>query len=546
MDIVVFLLGVVGAGGIFSLGFTQFASALHQLFSRQTQLLLLGDKRSQAQGLPDGFLAGVLSGTGPALSSALLGLLDTGRISRARASWLLLGLYPALLVFAAFLVFVAYVLDAPSLGPILITVSIVIQLATQNTRGPAVVLLSGLGFTLIGITLLDGYLQLFPNAAVVEALDSLGTGTAGALLYFFVGGLFSLLYRSPLAVVVIAISFGSSGWISGEAMYILLLGSHAIYPLLGIGLARNFQADSRTVSGAELGTNTLVWLAGLLLILLPVPATPAELPVWFLGRIALFYVLHLVLGSLFRLPMIKLFSALERRIPLVQDPPVTEVKLLPDFVPEALEANLSITRKGLAQVAVVTHEMLMHVMNLSQGGESDPTVAAHLESCRTRVKESTDHLWKLLTRLISQPSSPHQAQIIANQQIASDELQKISSACRKLYVILERSLEKQYRFHDEGRDELFNFTSQVLDFLKYNSDYLHGDIRVPDLELAKSMEDGIDEARAKLQKRSRKHLEKAAEAHVRGELAFIDIIGYLEQIGDSCLRISRSLFSEGF
>ena len=57
------------------------------------------------------------------------------------------------------------------------------------------------------------------------------------------------------------------------------------------------------------------------------------------------------------------------------------------------------------------------------------------------------------------------------------------------------------------------------------------------------MEDLIDEVRSRLKKRSRKFLEKNKNADPRGEFAFIQIVGYLEHIGDNCLKISRSAAS---
>ena len=93
---------------------------------------------------------------------------------------------------------------------------------------------------------------------------------------------------------------------------------------------------------------------------------------------------------------------------------------------------------------------------------------------------------------------------------------------------------------------MFEFTAQVLDFLQYNRDFLAGKIDSPNWNLAKEMEAGIDKARDKLAKRSRKHLEKDSEAHIRGELLFIDLLGHLEHIGDSCLAIARAIFASQY
>ena len=92
--------------------------------------------------------------------------------------------------------------------------------------------------------------------------------------------------------------------------------------------------------------------------------------------------------------------------------------------------------------------------------------------------------------------------------------------------------------HKHSNRELFDISARVLDFLRYNIDYLEGRIDHEDPELAASMEDLIDSARDKLRKRSRKTLEKKSREYTRGELAFLQAVSHLEHVGDRCMRIS--------
>ncbi len=106
---------------------------------------------------------------------------------------------------------------------------------------------------------------------------------------------------------------------------------------------------------------------------------------------------------------------------------------------------------------------------------------------------------------------------------------------------MNRLYKKGWKFHEQGDDELMAYTEQVLDFLKYNQDYLDGKLKEYDLELAHQMEDGIDSVRDKLRKRSRRTIERDEHVDVKGELIFMDIVRHLEHIGDSSLNVSEAI-----
>ncbi|MFW5777223.1 MAG: PhoU domain-containing protein [Spirochaetota bacterium] len=71
---------------------------------------------------------------------------------------------------------------------------------------------------------------------------------------------------------------------------------------------------------------------------------------------------------------------------------------------------------------------------------------------------------------------------------------------------------------ERTEQELFDYTRQVMEFLRYNN-----------------------AVREKLRKRSRRSIERNADTDVRGELIFIDIIRHLEHIGDNCLNMSEAV-----
>lgn len=212
-----------------------------------------------------------------------------------------------------------------------------------------------------------------------------------------------------------------------------------------------------------------------------------------------------------------------------------------DAAETSLEADLAGTQRDLAFMAGNAYEMLMVVLNFSQVPDGIDAAMDRTIALRNGIREREELIGIPLLRSIQKPCSPEQAQRIRTHQRIAQELSLIADDCYKAMRLLARSYRKSYRFHEESRDELFGFISQIMDFLRYHVDYLEGKIGAPQWELANTMEDAIDGVRDKLKKRTRRVLEKSDGPDIAGELAFIDIVSHLEHVGDRCLSIAEAV-----
>lgn len=192
-------------------------------------------------------------------------------------------------------------------------------------------------------------------------------------------------------------------------------------------------------------------------------------------------------------------------------------------------------------MAELSYDILMLVINATQVGDAIEQDTEKVVALREEIKGLETEIATALTRTVQLSCSREQAEWIQQQQRTAQQLSLIADDCYKTMRLLFRSHRKNYRFHQESRDELFDFTSQILDFLKYNSDYLEGKIDKPDWETANRMEERIDKGRDKLKQRVRKVLKKDDEVDVKAELVFIDIVSHLEHVGDRCLSIAESV-----
>lgn len=224
-----------------------------------------------------------------------------------------------------------------------------------------------------------------------------------------------------------------------------------------------------------------------------------------------------------------------------ESPDSSTLRLVRFDLPDAVESNLALMREGLARMADLSGEMLMVAMNAAQIPEELDTDRGRCETVDRTLEALCEQISQAVSVAVQSVCTPGQAVRLQQQLHIAVELRNIGTDIKKLLSVLARSRRKGYRPHKASEEELFDITARVLDFLRYNSDFLSGRLEQQDPEVADSMEQAVDTARDRLRKHSRKTMEKKSSADVRGELAFMQAVGYLEHIGDRCLRISQTI-----
>ncbi|MDC7222478.1 MAG: PhoU domain-containing protein, partial [Spirochaetales bacterium] len=124
-----------------------------------------------------------------------------------------------------------------------------------------------------------------------------------------------------------------------------------------------------------------------------------------------------------------------------------------------------------------------------------------------------------------------------------NELESIGDNCYNLMLLANRKQQKKISFHEKAFGEIEEYSHEVQKFLLLIKEY---NLESPDeesLKKAYELEKSINSQRKKLKKRARKMMNGGE--NIKGELLFIDMVRYIEQIGDYCLNIAQAL-KEGY
>lgn len=270
-------------------------------------------------------------------------------------------------------------------------------------------------------------------------------------------------------------------------------------------------------------------------------ADPENIPL----HLSLFHTLFNVTNTALLLPFISLLAkVVEKLVPekiRVSQTGEYRLALVTPNIPDALDSNLITIRGELVHMSRHATGMLSSLMEASQDPDKMASIRDDLARTEQLLDDMQEEITKYLTSSMRDPVGEGLAASIQATQRITHELEGISDACYSIGLLMFRLHKKGREFHEDGDQEIFDYTSQVLEFLRYNEDILDRKIDKPELDVAHEMENGIDKRRKKLRKRSRRSLERDKDTDVRGELIFIDIIRHLEHIGDNSLNISEAI-----
>ena len=206
--------------------------------------------------------------------------------------------------------------------------------------------------------------------------------------------------------------------------------------------------------------------------------------------------------------------------------------------------NMLRGRKEVSSMIVKVEIMFNHFV----GFINNPKVkVANILEEQKKQEDYTDQMEEELTRYFMRCSAENQ-DMNFQTKVSSlirivNELESIGDSCFNLMVLANRKQEKKIEFHDEAFKEIQEYTKEAQKFLLLIKDY---NLEAPDeesLKKAYELEKKINNQRKKLKKRARKQMDGGE--NIKGELLFIDMVRYIEHIGDYCLNIAQAL-KEGY
>jgi phosphate:Na+ symporter len=549
------VLNLIGGLGVFLIGMRIMSDGIQKRSGNKLKTIL--------HTMTENRFAGVLTGVGvtsiiqssSATTVLLVSLVNAGLVTLKQSIGVIMGANIGTTLTAWIVSIVGFKFKIASVALPAVAVAIPFYFSSRTKRREIADILIGFGLLFLGLSFMkDSVPDINNNPEVLAFLSDWSQwGYGSILLFVLIGSLLTVLVQSPSAAMTITITMAFKGWISFPVAAAIVLGENIGTTITAFLASLPMNATAKRAARAHMFFNLIgvVWMIAVFLpftrlvdAIVPGDAgDPRNIPI----HLSMFHTLFNITNTLLLVGFVGYLARFVEKI-VKDDAKVSkkapyQLKLVPDNIDDSVDANLITIRRDLASMAGEAYDMLMSVMNGARDPKTFAKIKDRLVIREQRVDDMQEQIIGYLTKCTRWPLGHDQSNVVAAQQRIANELESVADSTFGIGLLLDKLHKKGWEFHKDADEELLTYTSQVLDFLKYNQDFLDRRLDKYDLNVARDMENGIDKMRNKLRKRSRRTIEKDEDVDVKGELIFMDIVRHLEHIGDNSLNVSEAIFA---
>ena len=546
------LINLAGALGVFLFGMRLMSDGIHGVAGARMQSALDLVTRNRFIAVGTGFIVTGIIQSSSATTVILVSLVNAGLLTLPKAIGVIMGANIGTTVTGWIVAVLGFKVDITNFALPAIGFSLPLMFSRREKLRDYGNVLLGFGILFLGIDLLK---KLVPDVKNYPDLlghlsslsDPQNTSYVTILTFVAIGTLITFVMQSSSAAMAITLTMASKGWISFPVSAAIILGENIGTTITANLAALGMNANAKRAARAHLLFNVLgvCWMVPIIFPFLRfidelIPgslANPTDLPTKLAAFHSAFNIVNTSLLIWFINPLAKLAETMVRGEPGQMD----EMYLFPhrtSRLPEGTEVNLINARSEIGKMADDVHEILLKVLQATTTNDAE-LMPLHktMELRYARVATMKEKISAFLAESATNQIGEEEAfRLVAMLRIVN-ELEKTADSSTKIVSALSKKHRKALAFHDEAFVELERYTSLVLDFFRYNADYLGHRMPQHNLELAAQMEREVDKMMKTLKKVSGSKMREGAD--VQAELLFIDILRHLEHIGDFCLNIAQ-------
>lgn len=406
-----------------------------------------------------------------------------------------------------------------------------------------------MGFALIflGLNFLSKAIPT-PSGDALLFLQTVSTlGWLTTAICIAAGMVFTMLVRASSATLAVAIGLASKGVIDFPMAAAITLGANIGTTIDSWLLSLRSNTNAKRAAWAHicfnlLGTAWVVILFRPFLFLVDLAVPVAISPASMGAHLAMLHTLFNTINTVVLFPFTRHYAAFISK--LIKDDTTDTHAAGLHYVAAQLvsspELNLVSARKEIADMAGLAKQLFASFRaNLAAAPESMADEVQALQKKTAYADAMHQELSRFLLEVAQQNVAERTRDTLGIMMRVVNELDNITDACLSLGLLLERRQKKKLQLDPDEIAGLEPYTGIVEQFLDFVQLHINETISDSELNRASELEKEIDSLRDVLKKKARKRLKKGAD--VKTELLFIDMIRYIEKIGDYAWAIAEAL-----
>lgn len=551
MDTLGAILKIVGSLGVFLFGMKVMSDAIQKSAGEKLQGLLNLMTVNRFTAVLSGFAITAIIQSSSATTVILVSLVNAGLLNLTKAVGVIMGANIGTTATNWIVSLLGFKISIISFALPAVAFSIPLLFSKKERYKQIGEVLAGFAILFIGLDFLKGSVpDINSNLQVLEFVRRITSlGYLSLIISVILGTTLTIVVQSSSAAMAITTTMMFFGWIDFPFAAGLCLGENIGTTITAYLASMGMNLTARRAARAHMLFNIfgVIWMllifypfVGLVDMIVPGSlADKASLPV----HLSMFHTMFNLTNTFILVWFVPQFvKAVEFMVPAKGETAPREYRLafLRTGFPDFAEVNLKLARTEIARLSNNVLEMLMLFRKTLDGTKKDLSKAQDIIRREHELSgRMTKEISKFLAECRSEIANDNQGYEINSYLIVVNELYSISKSADDLIDLFRRKEKKKLEFHKKGMQEIEEYTLEVLDFLRYNADFLNQNMTEHDYSLARKMEKAIDAKRDRLRKIATNKLEKGGD--VEGELVYMEMIKHLEHIGDFNLTIAHYL-----
>ncbi|AKJ64411.1 Na/Pi cotransporter family protein [Kiritimatiella glycovorans] len=549
------LLNMIGGLGLFLYGMHQMSDGLRRRAGDRLRKLLQTLTSNRVFGVITGASVTTIIQSSSATTILLVSLVNASLMTLEQAIGVVMGANIGTTFTAWIVSLLGFKFKITSLALPAVAVALPFFFSRIPKRREWSEILLGFGILFMGLSVMkESVPDISKHPEALEFVQHLvNAGFWSVLLFILLGTLLTIVVQSSSAAMAITLTMAYSGWIDFEIAAAIVLGENIGTTITAFLASLGMSPNAKRTARVHMVFN-IVGVAWMLAVYQPflqmvdqiVPGgvnDPHALPV----HLAAFHTLFNLANTTLLIGFVPQLARLARVMvrPREHGPaPIGtfHVSHVRTRTTDALEADLVSARAEVGRMAVMVHDMLLKGLNAYH---SSPAELEELREESKRTEKLTDQMQdgitEFLTDCMKESVTELQAQRIFAMQKVTSELESIADSAYRLVQLFRRKVRKGMGFHEHADEQLYAYTSEILDFLKYNADYLTYSVPEYNFDTALRLNRALKKTRKGLRKNVNEEIASTPDADVGGEVLFIDLVRHLERIGERNLNIAQAI-----
>lgn len=544
------LLQIIGSIGVFLFGMKIMSDGLQRCAGQKLQSVLNFMTQKRFMGVLTGIFITSIIQSSSATTVMIVSFVNAGLLSLTQAISTIMGANIGTTVTTWIVSYFGFKVQITALAVPIVGIGLPFMFAKQKKFRDIGDFIIGFGILFIGLGLLRNSvpdINQYPTALqFVSTLSDKGIWSY--FMFIAAGTVLTMIIQSSSAMMTLTVAMAYKGWIDFPSAAALCLGENIGTTITAYVASIGTNVNARRAARAHTLFNIIgvIWMSfvffrflGLVQLIAPWNSALREN---FPLDLALFHTLFNLINTMLLIWLVPQFAYIVERLvkPTSRDKDTSyKLQYISTPLQDTADMNIIEAKKEIEKMADIVVNMFdetIHVFTNPDKKLTDKVLKIK------DAEELTDQMQVEITCYLQQCAQESLSEINyinMNFQIRIiHELENIADSIYNLSKAIQHKYDNKITINDAAMADVEKLTSLTRSFLTKISAKIGSYINTEELKASYELEADINEFRRSVNKAARLRMQKGEE--VRGELLFLDLVKYMEHIGDSCLNIMQA------